>query len=396
MGSGNAIVGQSGGPTSVINATLAGVIDGAAASGSIDRLYGMPFGVEGFMAGGVVNLSAQSAATVQGLRNTPGSALGSSRHKLQDADLEPIRAGLEKHDIHTLFMIGGNDTMDTMHRIEAYCRDRGYALHGVGIPKTVDNDLFGTDHTPGYGSAARYVAMSVMQAGMLARDMKRVDQFVVFQSVGRDAGWLPAAAALAKRAEDDAPHLIYVPERAFDRERFIEDVKNCRKRYGWCSIVVGEGVMDAEGKPVTGSDTTDKFANVEFGAMGGVSVGMVLHQIVTDATDWRGEFQVTESLQMCAADRASKTDVDEAYLAGHRAVELADDGATGVMVTLERVNGAAYDCTTGTVALEVVAARTKPMDDRYINEAGNFVTDAFLDYVRPLVGELPEYVRLQP
>jgi len=266
----------------------------------------------------------------------------------------------------------------------------------VGIPKTVDNDLFGTDHTPGYGSAARYVAMSVMQAGMLARDMKRVDQFVVFQSVGRDAGWLPAAAALAKRAEDDAPHLIYVPERAFDRERFIEDVKNCRKRYGWCSIVVGEGVMDAEGKPVTGSDTTDKFANVEFGAMGGVSVGMVLHQIVTDATDWRGEFQVTESLQMCAADRASKTDVDEAYLAGHRAVELADDGATGVMVTLERVNGAAYDCTTGTVALEVVAARTKPMDDRYINEAGNFVTDAFLDYVRPLVGELPEYVRLQP
>ncbi len=394
MASANAIVGQSGGPTSVINATLAGVVEAAAGAGSIDRLLGMPFGVEGFLEGSVIDLSAQSEATVKGLLRTPSSALGSCRHKLQDADLEPIFEQLKRHNVRTVFMIGGNDTMDTIHRIEAHCHANGHDIRGVGIPKTVDNDLHGTDHTPGYGSAAKYVALSVMQGGALARDMQRVDQFVIFQSVGRDAGWLPASAALAKRNEDDAPHLICVPERAFERKRFLADVKACYDRYGWCSIVVGEGVMDGDGRPVSASETTDKFANIEFGAMGGASVGMVLHRMICDTYGWRGEFQVAESLQMCAADRVSRTDVDEAHMAGRRAVELADSGTTGVMVTLVREDGPDYKCTTGTVPLSEVAAHSKPLDDKYINEAGNFVTDAFLEYARPLVGELPEYVRL--
>ena len=395
MAAGNAIVGQSGGPTAVINATLAGVIEAAGQAKSIDRLYGMPFAVEGFMEDTVIDLSAQPASVVAGLRRTPSSALGSCRHKLQDVDLPRILELFRQYDIHTLFMIGGNDTMDTMHRIEVFCQQDGYELRGVGIPKTVDNDLYGTDHTPGYGSAAKYVAMSVMQAGMLARDMKRVDQFAVFQTVGRSAGWLPAAAALGKRREDDAPHLIYMPERAFDMDAFLADTKACYDRYGWCSIVVGEGVTDAQGRPVSASTTTDKFANVEFGAMGGASVAMTLHRILGDTYGWRGEFQVTESLQMCAADRASETDVAEAAMAGRRAVELADGGTTGVMVTLVREPGSAYVCTTGTAPLREVAERAKPMDDKYINDAGNFVSDAFLDYAQPLVGTLPVYVRLQ-
>ena len=300
---GNAIIGQSGGPTSVINASLAGIIEAARGQVPIGRTLGMRFGIEGFMKGDVIDLGAEDPATIAALRTTPSSALGSCRHKVKEADFPKILAMLRKFDIRYYFLIGGNDTMDTIHRVEDYCRTQGYDLIGVGVPKTVDNDLCGTDHTPGFGSAGRYVALSVKQAGMLARDMKLVDQFVVFQTVGRSAGWLPAAAALAKVYEDDAPHIILLPERAFDQDRFLADVKRCYDRYGWCSIVCGEGVCYADGTPISASRVTDKFANVEFGAMGGTSAAMMLHRMIHATFGWRGEFQVCESLQMCAADR---------------------------------------------------------------------------------------------
>ena len=363
MAKGNVIVGQSGGPTAAINASLVGVIEAARRDDSIGRVLGMRYGVEGLMQGRVVDLSAQPADVIEGLVGTPSSALGSCRHKLQDDDLPRLLTTLRKHDVRELFMIGGNDTMDTIHRLTAHCRENGHEIRGVGIPKTVDNDLYGTDHTPGYPSAARYVALSVKQAGMLARDMKRVDQFVIFQTVGRSAGWLPAASALARRDPDDAPHLIYCPERPWERDAFLQDAKACYDRHGWCSIVVGEGVTDAQGRAVSDSETTDKFDNVEFGAMGGASVAMVLHRILSDAFGWRGEFQVTESLQMCAADRATPIDLDEARMVGQRAVELAAEGRTGVMVTLVRQAGPQYKCTTGTAPLEDVAVRERPMDD---------------------------------
>ena len=195
---GNAIIGQSGGPTSVINASLAGIVEAARGQKAIRRTLGMRYGIEGFMRGEVIDLGAKTPATIAALHTTPSSALGSCRHKLKDADFPKILEMLRRFDIRYYFLIGGNDTMDTIHRVEAYCRAQGYELIGVGVPKTVDNDLCGTDHTPGFGSAGRYVALSVKQAGMLARDMKLVDQFVIFQTVGRSAGWLPAAAALAK------------------------------------------------------------------------------------------------------------------------------------------------------------------------------------------------------
>jgi len=395
MLSGNALIGQSGGPTSVINASLVGVMDGVAKSRSIRKLFGMHFGIEGVLADTLVDLSRQDAATRKALRTTPSSALGSSRHKLKEPDFDPIMKVLKKHNIRFLFMIGGNDTMDTVHRITEHAKSVGYEMVGVGVPKTVDNDLFGVDHTPGYPSAARYVAMSVLQAGLLARDMQRVDQFVIYQTVGRSAGWLPAASALAKKKPGDAPHIILLPERPFDRARFLAAVKSAHEKFGFVSIVCGEGITTADGKPISASDVKDKFGNVEFGAMGGTSAAMMLHRMIASEFGWRGEFQVTESLQMCAADRAVKLDIDEAYAAGKEAVRLATTGAGGVMVTLRRVSKKPYRVGFGTIPLHEVAVHARPMDDRMIDASGMFVTKAFLDYAAPLVGPLPEYASLQ-
>ncbi|MEN6405582.1 MAG: 6-phosphofructokinase [Thermoguttaceae bacterium] len=391
---GNAILGQSGGPTSVINASLCGIIQECLKQKAIGKTLGMRFGIEGFMQGEVLDLGRESAAVIEGLRTTPSSALGSCRHKLKDADFPKVLEMLKKHDVRYYFLIGGNDTMDTIHRVEGYCRQQGYELIGVGVPKTVDNDLCGTDHTPGFGSAARYVAMSVQQAGLLARDMKRVDQYVIFQTVGRSAGWLPASAALAKRSEDDAPHIILLPERAFDRDKFLATVRRCHERYGWCSIVCGEGVCYADGTPISASQTKDKFANVEFGAMGGTSAAMMLHRMIRDEFGWRGEFQVCESLQMCAADRTCPGDVEEAYACGRRAVELAVAGTSGVMVSIVRESTDPYRWSLGTAPLAEVALGAKPMPDEYIGDERLFVTQACVDYLKPLVGPLPQYVRL--
>jgi 6-phosphofructokinase 1 len=392
---GNAIIGQSGGPTSVINASLGGIIEECRNHDAIGKTLGMRFGIEGFMQDEVIDLGSQPGATIAALRNTPSSALGSCRHKLQQADFPRILEILRKHDVRYFFLIGGNDTMDTIHRVEAFCRQNGHELIGVGVPKTVDNDLCGTDHTPGFGSAARYVALSVLQAGMLARDMRRVDQYVIFQTIGRSAGWLPAASALAKTAEDDAPHIILLPERPFDRERFLAEVRRCYDRYGWCSVVCGEGVCYADGTPISAAQVTDKFANVEFGAMGGASAAMVLHRMIHAAYGWRGEFQVCESLQMCAADRVAPGDVEEAHACGRRAVELAAAGTSGVMVSIVRESSNPYRWTLGTAPLAEVALGAKPMPDDFITPAGTFVTPACIKYLRPLVGPLPEYVRLE-
>lgn len=392
---GNAIIGQSGGPTSVINASLCGIIEECRKHSEIGRTLGMRFGVEGFMQDETIDLGAEPAATIAALRTTPSSALGSCRHKLQDADFPRILEMFRKHDIRYFFLIGGNDTMDTIHRVEAYCRKNGYELIGVGVPKTVDNDLCCTDHTPGFGSAARYVALSVLQAGMLARDMRRVDQYVIFQTVGRSAGWLPAAAALAKRSEDEAPHIILLPERPFEQDKFLAAVKRSHERYGWCSVVCGEGVCFADGRPISAAQVTDKFANVEFGAMGGSSAAMVLHRMINAAYGWRGEFQVCESLQMAAADRVSAGDVEEAYACGRRAVELAAAGTSGVMVSIVRESTTPYRWTLGTAPLAEVALGAKPMPDDFITPDGLFVTQACIDYLKPLVGELPGYVRLE-
>ena len=398
---GNAIIGQSGGPTAVINSSLCGVIEGCLLAkeqqnpnGSIGKILGMRYGIEGFMQDMVVDLGAQPQEVIEELKTTPSSALGSCRYKLKDEDLPKVLEQFKKYDIRYYFLIGGNDTMDTIHRIEKYCKAQGYDLRGVGIPKTVDNDLFATDHTPGFASAGRYVALSVLQAGMLARDMKKVDQYVIYQTVGRSAGWLPAAAACAKMADDDAPHIILLPERPFDKERFLAEVKETYDKYGWVSIVCGEGVCYADGRSISDSSVKDKFGNVEFGAMAGTSAAFTLHKMIRDAFGWRGEFQVTESLLMCAADRAVQQDYDEAYACGKRAVELALSGTSGVMVTIKRESNEPYRYSLSTAPLSEVALGEKPMPDDFICDDRLFITEKALEYLRPLIGELPKYPRV--
>ena len=395
METGNVLIGQSGGPTSVINSSLSGVIEHAGTLHGVKAIYGMQFAIEGLLNRDLIDVSSLSAEELRGLRETPGSALGSSRYKLQDEDLPKVKKILEEYEIRYFFLIGGNDTMDTVHRVEKYCRDNGYPLIGVGIPKTVDNDLYGTDHTPGYASAARYIALSVQQAGRLADDMQRVDRFAVFQTVGRDAGWLAAAAALAKRNKEDAPHLIYFPERPLDREKTVKDVESTIGKYGWCYIVIGEGAVWDDGTPVSSAVEKDKFSNLEFGAMGGASAALSLHTLIREKTGYRGEFQITESLPMCAIDRVSELDLDEAYACGRRAVELAAEGKTGVMVSMQRAPGGEYKIEFSTAQLEDVAVRAKPMPDEYINKEGNYPTKEFLEYLKPLVGALPDYVSLR-
>ena len=390
---GKILVGQSGGPTAVINASLAGVISAARGAGfGAGEILGMRFAIEGFMNEEVLDLSALGYDQIERLRNTPGSALGSCRHKLQEEDLPRIHALLEKYNVRYLFYIGGNDTMDTIHRISAYCREHGYELAGIGIPKTVDNDLYATDHTPGFASAARYVALSVQQASRLARDMQRVDRFLVHQTIGRDAGWLAASAALARTAPADGPHMIYTPENPITQDQVLRDVREAIKEHGWASIVVGEGTTWSDGTPVSAASGTDRFNNIEFGAMSGSSAALNLHRLITSETGYRGEFQIPESMPMSAADRRGPYDAGEAFSCGVEAVRRAVSGEDGVMVTIERDSDEEYRVRYGAAPLSDVAVRAKPMPPWMFSPG--YVSEAFLTYARPLVGELPPYADL--
>jgi 6-phosphofructokinase 1 len=224
--------------------------------------------------------------------------------------------------------------------------------------------------------------------------MQQVDKYVILQTVGRDTGWLPASAVLAKKRESDAPHLIYIPERPLSRKRFISDIKKCIEKNGWVSIVCGEGIRWEDGTLVASTQAQDEFLNIEFGAMGGVSAALNLHRLINQETKYRGEFQITESLSMCAIDRASKVDLEEAYDCGVKAIQLAEKGISGVMISIHRINSSPYQFELKTVLLDEVALHTRPIDDKYINDQGNFVADEYIKYIKPLVGKLPTYGEL--
>jgi len=391
---GNAIIGQFGGPTSVINSSLCGLIQEGLKSEKIESVLGMRYGIIGFMKDEIVDLGKEDHRVIETLRQTPSSALGSCRYILKQEDFPLIITQLKKYNIRYFFLIGGNGSMETIRQIEKYCKKNNYKLNGIGIPKTVDNDLCGTDHAPGFASAARYVCLSVQQAGRLARDMQSVDKYVILQTVGRNTGWLAASAALAKKSESDAPHLIYIPERPLSRKRFITDVTECIKKNGWVSIICGEGILWEDKSFVASLQVQDDFSDIEFGAMGGGSAALNLHKLIHQETNYRGEFQITESLSMCAIDRVSKVDLEEAYACGVKAIKLAEEGASGIMVSIHRVSSSPYKVKLKTVSLDEVAVHIKPMNDKYINAQGNFVTDEYIKYIKPLVGELPNYSEL--
>ncbi len=391
----NAIIGQFGGPTSVINSSLCGLIEEGLKSNRLRYILGMRDGIIGLLQDRIVDLGKEEPGMIRALRHTPSSILGSCRYILQQGDLPLILRQLQKYHIGYFFLIGGNGTMEINRQISRYCQEQGYPLCVIGIPKTVDNDLCGTDHAPGFASAARYICLSVQQAGRLAHDMQSVDKYVIMQTVGRNTGWLAASSALVKKKPEDAPHLIYLPERPLSRERFLSDVKKCIKAYGWVSIVCGEGILWEDQSFVASLHAQNDDPDIEFGAMAGGSAALNLHKLIHQETGYRGEFQITESLSMCAIDRASEVDLEEAYACGVKAIKLAEEGVSDVMVSIHRIKTSPYRIELSAVPLEEVALRIKPMDDRYINAEGNFVTDEYIKYIKPLVGKLPVYPELK-
>ncbi|HVA22999.1 MAG TPA: 6-phosphofructokinase [Chloroflexota bacterium] len=389
----NLIVGQSGGCTAVINATLAGVVDEALGESGIDGIYGMLNGVQGLLEGQVVDLRAEAAATLTGLRSTPSAALGSCRFKPDPEQLERLLALLRRLEVRCFLYAGGNDSADTSARLERLARERGYELFVIGLPKTIDNDLPFTDHCPGYGSVARYLAISALEAGLDTEAMHRFDPVKIIEVMGRDAGWLAASSALGKRTDEDAPHLIYFPEHRLAVDRFVEDVQGVYDRLGYVVAVVPERITDPSGNVVARSTEptfVDAFGHAYFD-----SPAAYLAQEVSGRLGLRARFDKPGTLQRMSISLASRTDLDEAYMAGRAGVRDALTGESGSMVTLVREPDPEYRCTTGLAPLAEVANNVKLMPREFVNAEANFVTEAFVKYATPLIGDpLPRYARL--
>lgn len=391
---GNLIVGQSGGPTAVINSSLGGVIQEAQKHSQIQNIYGMLNGVQGLLEGKIIDLGRQKASIIEGLKRTPSAALGSCRHKLSTEDYSRILEIFKVHNIRYFLYIGGNDSMDTAHRVEQLAKSTGYELRCIGIPKTVDNDLEVTDHCPGYGSVARWNAIATKDAGRDTEAIGIVDKVKIIETMGRDAGWITAATALAKDADDSAPHLVYLPERPFSEEKFLADVESVYRKLGHVLVAVCEGLKDKDGKYITASDRaidTDRFGHKQLGG-----VADYLCNIIASNLKLKARFDKAGTIQRSSMVCASKTDLKEAYMVGAKAVKYALKGISDHMVTLVRESNAPYKCVTGLAKLEDVANAQKPVPDHFINTEGNFVTEAFIEYAKPLIGSpLPEYVRLE-
>ena len=394
---GNAVVGQSGGPTAAINATLSGVIRGAIearSEGVINTLFGMRNGIEGFLREDFVDLFAffDTEEKLELLEATPAAALGSCRRKMkshtEDADTyAKILEILKKHDIRFFFYIGGNDSMDTVLKLSEYAASHEYELRVVGVPKTIDNDLMATDHTPGFGSAAKFVATTVKE---ILRDVNvyTMKAVTVVEIMGRDAGWLTASSALAGINDGIGPDLIYLPEKVFDKDSFIADVKERLDKHPAVLVAVSEGVRFANGEYV-GAGTQSGAVDV-FGHKYLSGTGKVLEQIVKDEIGCKVrsiEFSLT---QRCASHIASLTDIRESVMIGRHAIRAAIDGKSGVMVTVERTDTNSYGVIVDTADIAGIANAIKTVPDEFINEQGNGITEAGLDYLRPLiVGEIP-------
>jgi 6-phosphofructokinase 1 len=391
---GNLLVGQSGGPTAVINASLAGVIEEAKKHAEIDGVYGAANGVDGMLREDLVDLGAEDAEALSLLPGTPSAALGSCRRKLDDADYERLLTILKAHGIRYLFYIGGNDSADTSHRIDRLAGEAGWEMRVVGVPKTVDNDLAYTDHCPGYGSVARFNALATRDAGLDTTAMRLVDTVKIIETMGRNAGWITAATALAREEPGDPPHLIYLPERVLDPESFLADVKRQVDKGRGCVMAVCEGLKDAEGNALVSFKHdvgTDSFGHKQLGGVGDYLVNLIAEELGIKA-----RFDKAGTIQRSSGGAQSPVDVAEAKMLGAAAVARACEGVTGQMVTLERVSQEPYRCETGLAPLEKVANAERPVPDEFIDDQGTHVTPAFLEYARPLIGgPLPRYARLK-
>ena len=393
MSKANAIVAQSGGPTSAINSSACGVIQALIACGKINKIFGATNGILGVLKEDLFDITAEKDQTIEALKRTPAAAIGSCRYKLKSleeskADYERIVDVFKAHDIHYFFYAGGNDSMDTADKVNKLAKETGYELVCIGVPKTIDNDLACTDHCPGYGSVAKYVAACAMSAGKDTESLYTTDTCTILEVMGRNAGWIAAATGLAQREAQDSPHLIYLPESAFSLEKLVADVKEVYKEFGRVFIVAGEGLKNANGEYITadaGNFGRDSFGHVQLGG-----VGEIFKSVIESQVGIKARFNKPGTDQRAAMYFASLTDINEAYMAGEAAVKAAMAGENGKMVTLVREKGKKYKCTTGLVALSDVANGEKKVPAEFINEAGNGITEAMKDYVRPLVqGQAP-------
>lgn len=394
---GNILVGQSGGPTAVINSSLAGVYKTARDLG-VKKIYGMRYGIEGFISGKYVDMSdyIRSDLDIELLKRTPSSFLGSCRYKLADCnssseDYEKIFALLKKLDIRYVLYIGGNDSMDTIQKLSAYARIINSSIRFIGIPKTIDNDLALTDHTPGYGSAAKYIACSVKE---LIRDAKVYDMksVAIVEIMGRNSGWLTAASALAEGEDCAGPDMIYLPEKPFDTDKFLTRISQLQKEQGNIVIVVSEGIKGSDGKYIsescTGSQSIDCFGHTPLGG-----TALTLSSIVGRELGIKSRGIVLSTLQRCAAHWVSRRDITEAFTAGADAVSRAVNGETGVMITFERISDFPYQIKTSSEDINKIANIEKLVPREWILEDDTLKKKEIIRYISPLIiGELPQMI----
>ena len=399
------IIGQSGGPTAVINASAYGAIRAGLDADCITKVYGASHGIVGVLNDELFVMDEEDPAELELLKYTPSSALGSCRYKIADPDVDDtdykrILEIFKKYDVRYFFYNGGNDSMDTCNKISKYMQKVGYPCRIMGIPKTIDNDLFGTDHCPGYASAAKYIATSMMEVYQDAH-VYDTGMIVVMEIMGRHAGWLTAASALAG-LHGAGPDLIYLPEIDFNMQDFINDVKRVYAEKGSCIVAVSEGIHYADGDFVSEAKiaANDGFGHAQLGGL-----AAILAQVLKEETGAKVRGIELNLLQRCGAHLASETDIEESYMAGKVAVENAVNGINGRMIGFERgIKDGKYACRTKLIPLMEVANVEKKIPREWINEAGNYVNHQFIEYALPLIqGEpdlpkqesLPRFARLK-
>ncbi len=389
----NLIIGQSGGATAVINASLVGAVQAALGDARIGGIFGMLYGIEGFLKEELIDLRRQSNHVWSQLLNTPSATLGTCRYKLQEGDPERAVELLRRYDVHYLLYIGGNDSADTAHQLTLAAQHVGYELQTISVPKTIDNDLPFTDHCPGYGSAARFLALATMDSSLNTISIPSHYPVKVIETMGRDAGWLAASSALGKRDEHDPPHIILIPEKPLNAERFLQQVEEVYQRLGYVIIVASETIRDEKGQAL--------------GAAGQVGADTFQHPLLSGAAQYlvelverrlklRARFDKPGDLQRMASNSISRTDRDEAYLVGQMGVMALLTGENDKMVTLVRHMDGGYSCTTGLVELAQVANAQRLLPGEYLSADKTMVTQAFYDYALPLIGDpLPQYPTLE-
>jgi 6-phosphofructokinase 1 len=402
----NVFYAQSGGVTAVINATACGLIEAAREhQDKIGKVYAGRNGIIGALSEDLIDTSKESAKDIAGLRYTPGGAFGSCRYKLKSieenrAEYERLIEVFSAHNIGYFFYNGGGDSQDTAHKVSLISQKMGYPLICIGIPKTVDNDLAFTDNCPGFGSVAKYIGVSIREAGLDVASMCATSTKVfIMEVMGRHTGWIAAAGGLAAKQEEESPHIILFPEIPFEPEKFLQRVAQTVKKYDYCSIIASEGIRNLDGKFISEAGLKDAFGHAQLGG-----VAPVIAQLVKEKLNYKYHWAVADYLQRAARHIASKTDVEQAYELGKAAIQYALKGKSDIMLTIVRKPGKTYKWSIGDVPLEKVANVERKLPRDYISADGFHITDKCREYLAPLVkGEdyppyndgLPKYIRLK-